>query len=153
MLLYLVQHGEAKSKDTDPERSLTTTGINETEKMAKYAQGLDLSIAQIYHSGKLRAEQTAQIFAQHLAPDKGVSTTDGLSPKDDPNLMKQKVLEEQGNTMLVGHLPHLEKLTSLLICGDVDSGSFQFRNSGIVCIESDNSGNWKLNWFIIPDNS
>ena len=39
MKLYLIQHGEAKSELEDPERSLTSKGEEEVNRVAKAATG------------------------------------------------------------------------------------------------------------------
>lgn len=70
MKLYLVQHGEAKRKEEDPSRPLTNKGIKDAEKVAKYISKLEVKAKKIFHSGKLRAKQTAEIYAKHLKPEK-----------------------------------------------------------------------------------
>jgi phosphohistidine phosphatase len=40
-------------------------------------------VSTIYHSGKLRAKQTAELFAQFLAPA-SVEEIEGLSPLETP---------------------------------------------------------------------
>ena len=52
---------------------------------------------------------------------------------------------------MVGHLPHLERLTSLLLTGSPDRRPVVFRNGGVVCLEKDGSGVWSLLWAIVPD--
>ena len=66
MKLYLVQHGEAKSEKEDPDRSLTDRGTAEIRAVAEAAKRAGLKPAQIYHSGKTRAQQTADILADAL---------------------------------------------------------------------------------------
>jgi phosphohistidine phosphatase len=52
--------------------------------------------------------------------------------------------------MIVGHLPFLSKLTSLLLTGHESSYTVVFRNAGIVCLDySDNQ--WHLDWVVIPE--
>jgi len=54
------------------------------------------------------------------------------------------------NVMLVGHLPHLSRLSGLLISGDPDRKVIEFKNGGVVCLERDDEGNWSVVWIIIP---
>ena len=65
-MIYLVQHGEAKSKEEDPARSLTEKGRRDVEKVAVWAAQTGLRIEQIRHSGNRRAAETAEIFAEKL---------------------------------------------------------------------------------------
>ncbi len=62
--LFLIQHGEAKTKDEDPERRLTEHGAAVVEKMATWAARAGVKVSEIRHSGKRRAEQTASILGR-----------------------------------------------------------------------------------------
>ena len=55
MFLYLVRHGEAKSKDEDPERSLSDKGVDDVKKVARAMFRKKVAVASIFHSGKARA--------------------------------------------------------------------------------------------------
>jgi phosphohistidine phosphatase len=68
MRLYLVQHGEAVAEDVDPARPLSATGQSDVTKVARFLAASGLSVSQVLHSGKLRAEQTAALLAAALAP-------------------------------------------------------------------------------------
>ncbi|MGE5808346.1 MAG: phosphohistidine phosphatase SixA, partial [Nitrospirota bacterium] len=83
MLLYLVQHAEAKKEEEDPERGLTDKGFRDIARTAVYAQKLGVGASAIYHRGKKRAAQTAKVLADYLKPEKGIIKTDGLAPMDD----------------------------------------------------------------------
>jgi phosphohistidine phosphatase len=48
MKLYLVQHGEAKSEEEDPERSLTIRGEEETRKVSDAAKRLGVRPSRIW---------------------------------------------------------------------------------------------------------
>ncbi|UCC61137.1 MAG: phosphohistidine phosphatase SixA [Dehalococcoidia bacterium] len=150
MEIYLVQHGEAKPETEDPERPLTEGGRAEAESVARYVAGLGIDIVRILHSGKLRAQQTAEVFAQHMNPGEGVSERQGLSPKDDPHEVRQLIDRAEKPLMLVGHLPHLSRLAALLVSGDPDKEVVTFRMAGIVCLGKTDSG-WAVNWAVIPE--
>jgi len=53
--------------------------------------------------------------------------------------------------MLVGHLPHLKKLASLLLTGRDDLEIVKFRYGGVVCLERRENGLWSILWIIRPD--
>jgi phosphohistidine phosphatase len=82
--LHLVQHGEAKPEAEDLARPLSDRGREEVERVARHAASLGLWVAEILHSDKLRARQTAEIFARHLSPPRGIRETDGMAPEDAP---------------------------------------------------------------------
>jgi len=150
MLLYLVQHAESLSKEEDPTQSLSEKGIETIKKVAAYIVKLNIKVHQIFHSDKLRAMQTAQILADFIKAEKGVSETDGLSPMDDPQIWFERISKENEDIMLVGHLPHLAKLSSLLLCGDKEKNIIDFKRAGIVCLKRFEDGNWSVEWMIIP---
>ena len=150
MELYLVQHGEAKPESEDPKRSLTDKGKADVELVAKSISRLSVKPSRILHSNKLRAKQTAEIFMQHLMPSNGISEQEGLAPKDDPEIVKQPILQSEEPLMIVGHLPHLSRLASSLILNDPDKEIISFSMAGVFClIEKD--GNWSLSWAILPE--
>lgn len=64
--VYFVQHGVAESKDIDASRPLAQTGSDATKKMATHLGKHGIIVHDIFHSGKLRAQQTATIFAEVL---------------------------------------------------------------------------------------
>lgn len=151
MYLYLVQHAEARSEAEDPQQALSDKGLAEIEKTARLlATKVRPSIKIILHSGKLRARQTAEILADHLAPVGGVKQVEGLKPNDDVSDWAGRLTAASENIMLVGHLPYLSKLTSKLLCGDETMTLVEFRKAGIVCLFRDEQKSWRIEWFIVP---
>jgi len=145
MNLYLVQHALAKSKEEDPRRSLSERGLGELEKTASFVSSqTTIEVKRIVHSGKNRARQTAEIFSKYLTPVEGVTPAEGLNPMDDPGWWVEKLSEEPDNLMLVGHLPHLDKLASRLLCGRADAGPVAFQNAGIVCLTKTEPDIWEI---------
>lgn len=151
MYLYLVQHAKAKSKEEDIERSLTENGRAIASHVAsKTARIPDLKIEKIIHSGKKRALQTAQIFAEKLNPSKGVEMGKELEPLSTPWGWVERLAEMSENIMLVGHLPHLKRLACLLLCQDESKEVVQFQHCCVLCLEKNDSGIWSLLWMLIP---
>jgi phosphohistidine phosphatase len=150
MEVYLVQHGEARPESEDPARPLTDKGRVEAESVARHVAGVGVEVARILHSGKLRAEQTAEVFGRHLEPCGGVSEQPGLGPLDDPRAAKRMVEEAGEPLMLVGHLPHLSRLASMLVSGDAGNEVVKFRMGGVVCLGK-TEGGWLVKWALIPE--
>ncbi len=150
MLLYLIQHAEAKSEQEDPSRGLSEKGLSDIKKIAHHAAGLPIKVSQIVHSGKKRARQTAQILAENLHTGKGISESDGLAPMDKPEIWAQRLLSAVEDIILVGHLPHMGKLAALLICGDKDKKAVNFKMAGIVCLKKNEDMSWSLEWMLTP---
>lgn len=148
MLLYLVQHGEAKPKDEDPDRPLTEEGRRQVESVMLLMMRFGaITASRVLHSGKLRAAETAQIIAGKL--DAEVEEADGLGPDDEPAHWQRRLAEVERDLVLVGHMPHLSRLTSTLLCGDPEAGLVEFANGGVVCLHGED-GRWAVRWSIPP---
>jgi len=150
MKLYLVRHGEVKPAEIDPSRGLTTKGIQDVTKVAEFLSSARLSVNEIFHSGKTRAQQTASILADHITVQRGVFDAEGLSPNDDPSIWTARLSRLSDDTMLVGHLPHLARLAARLLSDDQKSPFIAFQSAGILCIDRSQEG-WSIEWMVIPD--
>ena len=75
--LYLVQHGEAVAETVDAKRPLSAAGRAVVAQVATWAAQRGVAVDRIRHSGRLRAEQTATIFAEKLRPRQGFSVQAG----------------------------------------------------------------------------
>ena len=150
MALYLVQHGQSLPKDVDPDQGLSEEGVTETERIAGVAKGYNVNVGQIMHSVKTRAKKTAEIFASALQPAGGAKEVDGLKPMDDVAAFAAS-LNPESNTMLVGHLPFMERMAAYLVTGSIDKPVFKFQNSGIVRLDKDpESDSWVIVWTLMP---
>ncbi len=150
MVLFLVQHGKALPPEIDPERGLSDEGIAEVERIASTTKSYGVRVSAIKHSGKKRAQQTADIFTSSLNPENGVEQRNGLNPLDDV-VPLARTLNVRDNVMLVGHLPFMERLTSYLITGNPDRPVLKFQNGGIVCLDQDpNAQVWVIKWTLMP---
>jgi phosphohistidine phosphatase len=149
--LYLVQHGEARKEEEGPERRLTDKGVSDVGKVAAYAGKMNLNAAEIFHSPKARAQQTALILAEQLEPKRGRSLSENLLPMDDPALWAARLARMNENIMLVGHLPYLARLAGLLLCGDKEKTPVDFKMGGIVCLRRFDDGRWAIEWMNVPE--
>jgi phosphohistidine phosphatase len=151
MLLYLVQHAEAKKEEEDPNRGLTDKGFKDIARTAVYAQKFGLKMNSIYHSGKTRAIQTAQVLVDYLKPEKCIAQADGLAPMDDPEIWAKRLAGMNEDIMLVGHLPYMARLVGLLLCGDKEKMFVDFKMAGVVCLKRFEDGRWTIEWMIVPE--
>lgn len=147
--IYLVRHGEAVSERIDSARPLTRAGREQVERVADRAASQNVQVSAIFHSGILRAKQTAEIIAQRLSFNSGTRELSGLLPQDDPSIAQAELETAESPIMLVGHLPHLSRLASLLVSGQMETEVIQFVPATIVCCATDVSG-WKIVWTLAP---
>ena len=149
MKLYLVQHGLALPDDEDQQRPLSPQGREDIVRTAGFLSLFERpKPARIVHSGKLRAEQTAQMLAEVWGCD-GVESSTGLSPNADANIWASRLIESCEDVMLVGHLPQLPRLVGILLCGDANREVVRFRNGGVLCLER-TENEWSVCWHINP---
>lgn len=147
MRLYLIQHGKAYSEMEDPERSLTDNGREETLCMATWLKDRNINVSRIWHSRKTRARETAEILSEYIGPVR-LEEKDGLAPNDPVELMEARLIGSSEDIVIVGHLPFLSKLTSLLLLSDEKKNIVSFKNSGILCLEREDE--WNISWYLTP---
>jgi len=150
MFIYLIQHAEAKREEEDPERGLTEKGFKDIEKVAKFLSSLKINVNKIFHSSKKRAIQTAEVLEKYLNPKEGREEVEGLNPLDEPEFWYEKILKLNKDIVIVGHLPHLEKLTSLILTNDKNKKIINFKMAGVLCIKREEN-KFFVEWMIIPE--
>ena len=151
MRLYLVRHGEAKPKSQDPDRPLTEAGAADVAKVAAFLQGRGIRVEAVWHSGKTRARQTADLLASALPAGAGPVHRDGLAPNDPVRRAVKEVAAARGDLMIVGHLPHLAGLAAALLVGDAQAEVLAFPAAGAACLARDEQAAWVLEWLVTPD--
>ncbi len=151
MRLYLVQHGDALPKDVDPERPLSDKGQVDVERVASFLKNAGVNVSRVLHSGKRRAEQTAELLATSVASGQAVEAISGIAPLDPTGELAEKTAEWAEDTMAVGHLPYMEKLVSRLLTGRETPSVVAYSPGSVVCLERGEAGGWKLVWMIRPE--
>ncbi len=146
MRLFLVHHADAVGPDVDVRRPLSDRGRDEAARAAADAATRGAKPAVIWHSGKLRARQTAEAFWKACNPFAELSATRDIQPADPPLWMSDRLRAEDRDVMIVGHFPYLAKLLSLLLTGAED-GALDFPPHGVVALETDAGGErWTERW-------
>ena len=150
MRVYLIQHGESKTEEKDPQRRLTHKGIDEVQTVADFLRPLKLEVDAVWHSGKARAQQTGELLAEAVGARDRLVQREGLGPKDKVAPTKEALEQTGGDLMIVGHLPFLGKLAALLVTGSEENEIVEFQFGSVVCIERRDDGKWKVAWMITP---
>jgi len=145
--LYLVHHGEAVGAEVDALRPLSLTGRAAVERLAADAAARGARPAVVWHSGKLRARQTAEAFWRACNALAEFSATRDLQPDDAPNWIADRLKGEARDILVAGHYPHLPRLLALLTA----AGSPAFPQHGVVALETTDEGkSWTERWRLIP---
>ena len=66
MNLFLVHHGDAVGPEIDPQRPLSAVGRANVDRLATLAAARGARPSVVWHSGKLRARQTAEAAHMHF---------------------------------------------------------------------------------------
>jgi phosphohistidine phosphatase len=142
MHLILVHHGDAVGPDVDPQRPLSAKGRLAVEGLASSAAARGVKPTIIWHSGKLRAKQTAEAFWRACNPFAEFSATRDLQPEDSPDWMRDRLRAEPRDVLIAGHYPHLPGLLARLV-----PGSHAFPKNGVVALVSEDDGEtWTEEW-------
>jgi phosphohistidine phosphatase len=149
MKVYLVRHGEAVSSGVDPKRPLSEQGLADVRKIASFIKPLKISVEHIWHSGKLRAAQTAEIMTS-VVIGKDYSAHESLGPNDDVKIIAEELEADDMDLMIVGHLPFLAYLASLLVAGKETANVAAFDAGSIACLNRSDPGRWQIEWMIAP---
>lgn len=149
MELYLVQHGQALAKDTDPSRPLSEEGRTDVRRVAS-ALGRNVSVERLLHSGKDRARQTAEILMTMPGCAAAPEESAGLSPDDDVEPWAKRLAAEEKSTMLVGHLPFMGRLASVLLGEDPTMEKVRFTPGTVLGLSRVHRG-WRLELLVRPE--
>lgn len=158
MMIYIVRHGIAhemheKGITRDSERPLSPEGHRKTAAVAEGLRSLDVAPQRIVSSPLIRARETADIMAKILTHGLKVDLLDDLQPGGDPNAVIAWLNAcHETVVMLVGHMPDVNDLTSILMVGQPIL-DIVFKKAAVACLESDGRvtpGKCRLHWLIQP---
>jgi phosphohistidine phosphatase len=119
----------------DPRRPLSAWGRESVDALAREAAARGVKPAVVWHSGKLRAKETAEAFWRACNPFAEFSATRDLQPEDPPAWIRDRLRGESRDVLIAGHYPHLPQLLTLLL-----KSNASFPQNGVVALVSDDDG-------------
>lgn len=140
MNVFLVHHAEAVGPVLDPQRPLSRAGLAHADGLAAVARDAGVTPSEVWHSGKLRARQTAEAYWRACNPFAAFRMVRGLRPEDPAAWMRDELRVVPQDVMLVGHMPHLPDLLYQL------TGNDMFPVHGIVWLERRGDGTFVEKW-------
>ena len=146
-----MQHGDALPKSIDPERPLSEKGIDDVRGIASFLRNADIVLDKIIHSGKKRAEETADIMSKALSCTNGISISDSINPNDDVSSFINNLDKNLEVMLVVSHLPFVNKLVSHLCCANENNAIVDYLPGSIVCIEGGEDVDWRICWMLRPE--
>jgi phosphohistidine phosphatase len=69
---------------------------------------------------------------------------------DDVDSIAGLINASEKTLLIVGHLPHLGKLTSLLITGNASASLVNFQQGGVLCLQRMEQAGWAISWMLTP---
>ena len=151
MKLYLVQHGEALPKEINSDRPLSDQGRQDLEQFARFLAGPGIRVSRVWHSGKTRARQTAELLAAAVAPGMKTEARAGLAPNDPTEAFAETLAAWREDAMVVGHLPFMGRLVTHLVAKSDDGTTVAYLPGSLVCLERDEDGAWAIAWMLRPE--
>lgn len=143
-MVFLVHHGDAVGPEVDPRRPLSPWGRDAVERLAAAMSARGASPTVVWHSGKLRAKQTAEACWRACNALAEFSATRDLQPEDSPEWMRDRLRGETRDILLAGHFPHMGRLLASL---KADGGYGPFPLHGAVALVSEDQGaTWTEAW-------
>jgi phosphohistidine phosphatase len=148
LAVYLVHHADAVAPYIDPMRPLSDRGRADATRIAETVAKRGVKPDVIWHSGKLRARQTAELFWKACNPFATVTAVRGLLPDDPATWVRDQLEGETRSVLLVSHMPYLPRLLQVL-CGHDENAAAAFPQHGCVALER--SGEyWTERWRLGP---
>jgi phosphohistidine phosphatase len=139
--LFLVHHGDAVDADVDPRRPLSALGQERVARLAAAAAQRGVRPDVVWHSGKLRAKQTAEAFWRACNALAEFAATRDVQPDDPAEWIRDRLLGETRDVLIAGHFYHLPRLLGLLT--DSPPG---FPLHGVVALENEGDAGWRELW-------
>ena len=142
MKVFLVHHADAVGPEVDSRRPLSPLGERQAAQAAAEAAARGARPTVVWHSGKLRARQTAQEFWRACNALAEFKASADLQPDDPPSRIRDRLRGETRDILLAGHFLHLPRLLTLML-----GTPAAFPHHGVVALESDDQGEtWQELW-------
>jgi phosphohistidine phosphatase len=145
MKVHLVHHADALGPAVDPQRPLSRRGLEQTEWLAAAARDRGVKPDAIWHSGKLRARQTAEAFLRLCNPFAEFRMVRGLRSEDPPDWIRDMLEGEDREVLVAGHMPLIAQLSLRLGAADV------IALHGIVSLERVGERRYEERWRAQPE--
>jgi len=149
MRVYLVQHGESKSEEEDPQRRLTDKGIGEVQIVADFLRPLKLAVDAIWHSDKARAADRGTARGGGLGA--GSSRTARRPWPEGPGRRNERSARTNRRRLDDRWPPPVSRQTRRLVRHRQRKNEIvEFRFGGVVCVERRDNKKWKVAWMVTP---
>jgi len=146
-----MQHGDALDKNVNALRPLSDRGRQDVQKVADFLKTKDFAVNEIWHSGKLRSRETAELLKKGACPEATLVEHRELEPEQLAKNTLKLIKKLEKDLVIVGHLPHLARLVGLLVCGDEKCEPVLFHKGSVLALERIEDVCWQICWMITPN--
>ena len=160
-MIFLIRHAHAVAASEDPLRPLSLRGVDECARLVRFFRTNGaMTPLQFWHSPLVRSRDTADRLAAGLAPDAIRVEIPGITPEDDPEPVARRLdaLPPRALVAVVGHEPHLGRLTTLLVRGKAKPVWVDIAKSTVLALERTSHlhsktglPRWRLRWMLAPE--
>ena len=133
-MVILVHHADAVDAAIDPQRPLSAIGREQAALVGGALAARTVKPACVWHSGKLRARQTAETIWRACNPLAELAAIRGLLPDDPPDWIRDRLAAESREVVVVGHMPHLPRVLQVLV-RSADNEKVDFPAHGAIALE------------------
>ena len=111
--IYIMRHGDAAFTDgDDSQRTLSGLGIKQAQSVGVELKNEFFSTCWV--SPYVRAQQTKDAVMESLGEQKEEITHKGITPYGNEVLIGEEIFSEEGDILLVSHMPFVSKLAHYL---------------------------------------
>ena len=132
MKLFILRHGKAEQCSPDELRVLKERGRNDLKKVITTRLQELGSVSQLQSSALVRAEQTAELAAELISFQGGITENMHLTPWAKPMEFVKTIDEAAGDLLIASHQPFVSDLVTLLTGQDI-----WMPTSSLVCVEAE----------------
>lgn len=150
MRLLLIRHGSAEMSPDDDARRLTEFGRMEVASIAQWIKQLHFDQPAIWHSEKIRTQETAAIILDGTGWDSELSEVEGLRPSSPVEPMAVRIAAEDRDLVVVGHMPFMSAMASELVTGGQLETYWNFETCAALCLERIGAGQWVVCGLTMP---
>jgi phosphohistidine phosphatase len=151
MKIFIMRHGEATQVGSDTTRALTVKGRQDALKVARFLKTAQIPIGAVWHSTKVRAFETAQVFTEVYGNQLATEPKSGLDSNDPvDDFIRDLEQDAPEGLLIVGHLPFVDHLVGALTTGG-KAVPVSFRTGTLAALQGGFDSGFGLEWLVRPE--
>lgn len=151
MKLFLIRHGDADMASNDDARRLSARGREEAATMGAWLKRYDLRLPTVWHSNKVRTQETASILNEHAGWGSTLLEVEGLRPNSEVGPIAMKVAADDKDLVIVGHMPFMSLMASAMVSEGGAQTYWDFETCGVLVLQRAGDHQWIVDAYISPN--